>query len=99
MSAIAAIGSFNLTKPILVSLIHFGRGFEAIGSFLFLILKKTFCGLFVRRTDAVKLIQMIYDTFHLDGQVSGFFLTAILVFFLSLICVKLGKLMASVFWI
>lgn len=33
MSAIAAIGSVNLTKPILVTLIHFGREFEAIGSF------------------------------------------------------------------
>lgn len=81
MSAIAAIGSVNLTKPILVSLINFGGEFEAIGSFLFPILKKTFYGLFVRRTDAVKLIQMIYDIFHLDGQVSGFFLTAILVLF------------------
>lgn len=81
MSAIAAKGSVNLTEPILVSLINFGGEVQAIGSFLFPILKKTFYGLFVRSTDAVKLIKIIYDIFHLDGQVSGFFLTAILVLF------------------
>lgn len=39
MSAIAAIGSINLTKPILVSLINFSQELEEIGS-LFLPIKK-----------------------------------------------------------